>query len=420
VATDTPGLAAIDLTDLDNFAAGFPHHLFEVHRREAPVWWHEPTVHTPDGEGFWSVATYAETTTVLHDPVTYSSARGGTREQGGTALKDLAIAGVAFNMMDDPRHARIRKLVASRFTARALGRLEAALRGRVRRILGELEDGSEVDFVDVATEVPLRTICLLLGVPEEDRHQLWDSVDSGSDIPTGDGTYEPVAERRPSKARMFEYAHELMAEKRRDPADDVLSIVIHGRLAGVEPGTMSDTEVYCFFRNLFGAGWETTRAAIAGGLLALMEHPRQLRRLRADPALMPTATEEILRWTTPSPSKRRTATRETVLAGNRIGPGDKVLVWEGSANRDDQTFAHAMEFDVGRSPNPHLSFGSGVHYCLGAQLARLESRVLYEELLATFPRIERTGAVEWTRGSRHTGLRHLRVRLDRRARPSDD
>ncbi len=415
--TTAPPLAAIDLTDLDNFAAGFPHHLFEVHRREAPVWWHEPTVHTPDGEGFWSVATYVETATVLHDAVTYSSAGGGTRERGGTALKDLGIAGVAFNMMDDPRHARIRKLVAARFTARALRRLEAGLRDRVRRSLGRIENGSVVDFVDVATELPLQTICHLLGVPEQDRHQLWDSVDSGSDIPTGDGTYEPSPDRQPAKARMYEYAHELMAAKRRHPSDDVLSVVIHGRLADVEPDTMSDAEVYCFFRNLFGAGWETTRAAIAGGLLALIQHPDQMRRLRGDAGLLPTAVEEILRWTTPSPSKRRTATRTADLGGNRISAGDKVVVWEGSANRDEGTFARATAFDVGRSPNPHLSFGSGVHFCLGAHLARLEMRVIYEEFLATFPGVELTEPVEWTRGSRHTGIRHLRVHLDRRARP---
>jgi cytochrome P450 len=158
---------------------------------------------------------------------------------------------------------------------------------------------------------------------------------------------------------------------------------------------------------LFSAGSETTRNAIAGGLLALIERPEQFRMLHDDLALLPGAIEEMLRWTTPSPSKRRTATVRTDLAGHAIEPGDKVLFWEASANRDEKVFARSMEFDIRRDPNPHLAFGHGLHHCLGASLARLESSVVFEELLGAFSSFELAGPVEWTRSNRHTGIRHL-------------
>jgi len=169
--------------------------------------------------------------------------------------------------------------------------------------------------------------------------------------------------------------------------------------------------LYLFFSLLFSAGAETTRNAVAGGLLALAQHPDQYRRLREDPALLSTAIEEMVRWTTPSPSKRRTATRDTILGGHMVRAGQKVLVWEGSANRDETVFARADKFDIGRKPNPHLGFGQGVHYCLGANLARLELQVLFGELLARFSAVQLAGPVEWTRSNRHTGIRHLHVEL---------
>jgi cytochrome P450 len=174
---------------------------------------------------------------------------------------------------------------------------------------------------------------------------------------------------------------------------------------------VSDLEVYLFFNLLFSAGAETTRNSVAGGLLALCENPSQLELLRADLSLLPSAIEEMVRWTSPSPSKRRTATRTVELGGCTIEPGQKVVVWEGSANRDSLVFDRADEFDVTRKPNPHLGFGQGLHYCLGANLARLELRVLFEELLTRFPEIEVVQPPEWTRSNRHTGLRHLMVTL---------
>jgi cytochrome P450 len=174
---------------------------------------------------------------------------------------------------------------------------------------------------------------------------------------------------------------------------------------------VSDAEVYLFFNLLFSAGAETTRNSVASGLLALAEHPDQLAALRSDLELLPTAIEEMVRWTSPSPSKRRTATRQASLGGHQISPGDKVLVWEGSANRDAAVFGDADCFDIKRKPNPHLGFGQGVHYCLGASLARLELRVLFEELLSRFSSVEVVKPVDWTRSNRHTGIRHLVVEL---------
>ncbi|HEX7097332.1 MAG TPA: cytochrome P450 [Acidimicrobiales bacterium] len=407
-------MAEIDLTDLDNFANGFPHHLFEIHRREAPVWWHEPTPNTPDGDGFWSVATHAEVLAVLHDPQTYSSERGGDRPYGGTLLQDSPVAGVVLNMMDDPRHARIRRLVSAGLTPRTVRRLEDELRTRTRALLDAVDDGAEIDFLrKVAAELPMQMICILIGVPEQERHWLAEVVDLGFDVREGQNPFDLDAEQADARRRMHEYGTALIAEKRARPTDDMLSIVVHAELADVDPPRLTDDELYSFFSLLFTAGAETTRNAIAGGLLALIEQPDQLAALRDDLSLLPTAIEEMVRFTTPSPAKRRTATRTATLGGHRIEPGQKVLVWEGSANRDERVFERPHELDIRRDPNPHLGFGHGIHYCLGANLARIEMRVMFEELLPRFSHIELTRPVEWTRSNRHTGIRHMYVQMHR-------
>ena len=403
-------LSEVDFTDLDNFANGFPHDLFEVHRREAPVYWHEPTENTPDGEGFWSVATYAETLAVLRDPETYSSVTGGARPFGGTLLQDLAVAGQVLNMMDDPRHSQIRRLVSSGLTPRMIRRVEDDLRARARRLLDAVEPGEPLDFlVEIAAELPMQMICILLGVPESERHWLFEAIEPQFDF--GGSRKASVGQMTPEEAgtRMYTYGQELIAAKRAEPTDDMLSVVANATL---DSEGLSDLELYLFFSLLFSAGAETTRNAVAGGLLAVAEHPDQLAALRADPSLLPTAVEEMVRWTSPSPSKRRTATRDVELGGCAIEAGQKVQIWEGSANRDAAAFDSPDTFDVGRKPNPHLGFGQGIHYCLGANLARLELRVLYEELLSRFSSVRVVKPVEWTRSNRHTGIRHLVVELD--------
>jgi cytochrome P450 len=409
--TPASALARIDFTDLDNFASGFPHHLFAVHRREAPVYWHEPTDNTPDGEGFWSVATHAETLAVLRDPETFSSVTGGSRPFGGTLLQDLSIAGQVLNMMDDPRHSQIRRLVSSGLTPRMIRRVEDDLRDRARGLLDEVVAGEPRDFlVDIAAELPMQMICILLGVPESERHWLFHAIEPQFDF--GGSRKASIGQMSVEEAgsRMYSYGLELIASKRENPTDDMLSVVAN---ATVDDDGLSaplpELELYLFFSLLFSAGAETTRNAVAGGLLTLADHPAQLQSLRADLALLPTAVEEMVRWTSPSPSKRRTATRDVELAGCEIEAGQKVQIWEGSANRDESVFADPDTFDIGRKPNPHLGFGQGVHYCLGANLARLELRVLFEELLARFSSVEVVQPPEWTRSNRHTGIRHLVV-----------
>src|SRR5579875_831769 len=386
--TVSVALSQIDFTDLDNFANGFPHELFAVHRREAPVYWHEPTDNTPDGEGFWSVATYAETHAVLRDPSTFSSVTGGSRQFGGTLLQDLAIAGQVLNMMDDPRHAQIRRLVSSGLTPRMIRLVEDDLRRRARRLLDAV--------------VP--------GEPESERHWLFEAIEPQFDF--GGSRRAALSQLSVEEAgsRMYAYGQQLIAAKRAEPTHDLLSV---GANAGADDGTpaLSDLELYLFFSLLFSAGAETTRNAVAGGLLALAEHPAQFRRLRTNPQSLAVAVEETVRWTSPSPSKRRTATRDVTLGGQSIQAGQKVQIWEGSANRDETVFDHADEFDISRKPNPHLGFGQGVHYCLGANLARLELRVLFEELLSRFDGARVVQPVEWTRSNRHTGIRHLVVEL---------
>jgi cytochrome P450 len=405
VSSSLSGLLEIDFTDLDNFASGFPHALFEVHRREAPVYWHAATENTPDGEGFWSVATHAETLAVFRDPVTFSSVTGGSRPFGGTLLQDLSIAGQVLNMMDDPRHSEIRRLVSSGLTPRMIARVQDDLRARARRLLDAVQPGSPFDFlVEIAAELPMQMICILLGVPESERHWLFEAIEPQFDF--GGSRKASVGQLTPEEAgtRMYTYGQELIAAKRATPTDDMLSVVANA-------GGLSDLELYLFFSLLFSAGAETTRNSVAGGLLALAEHPDQLALLRSDLSLLPVAIEEMVRWTSPSPSKRRTATRDVELGGCAIEAGQKVQIWEGSANRDSLVFADADTFDITRKPNPHLGFGQGVHYCLGANLARLELRVLFEELLGRFSAVQVVKPVEWTRSNRHTGIRHLEVEL---------
>ena len=296
----TGALSGIDFTDLDNFAAGFPHELFAVHRAEAPVYWHEPTDNTPDGEGFWSVATHAETLAVLRDPETYSSVTGGSRPFGGTLLQDLSIAGQVLNMMDDPRHSQIRRLVSSGLTPRMIRRVEDDLRSRTRVLLDAVEPGVPFDFlVDVAAELPMQMICILLGVPESERHWLFEAIEPQFDF--GGSRKASLSRMSVEEAgsRMYSYGVELIAAKRAEPTDDMLSVVANA-VDESDTAVMSELEMYLFFSLLFSAGAETTRNSVAGGLLALIENPGQMRALRNDLDLLPTAVEEIVRWTSPS------------------------------------------------------------------------------------------------------------------------
>ncbi len=270
------------------------------------------------------------------------------------------------------------------------------------------------DFlVDVAAELPMQAICLLLGVPESDRHFLFDAVEHIFDIPDESDFMSMSPQRQAATQQLFEYGAALIEEKRAAPRADMLSMVIHAELPDEDPPFLSDDELSAFFSLLFAAGAETTRNAVAGAMLAFTAWPDQVDSLRRGAVDMAVATEEILRWTTPSPSKRRTATVDCELGGHQITPGQKVVVWEGSANRDRQRFDQPDVFDLSRNPNPHLTFGHGVHFCLGAHLARLEIRIALEEVLAAFDSFTLCGDPVWTRSNRHTGIRHLPLHLVR-------
>ena len=405
-------LRAIDLTDLDRFAYGFPHDTFTRLRRAAPVWWHAPTTHTPDGEGFWSVHTHAECLEVMRDPVTYSSETGGTRPYGGTIIPDLAVAGIMLNMMDDPRHQRVRLLVSRGLTPRTITRVEAELQRRVSLLFDHALDAGSCDFArEIAAELPMQAICVLMGIPETDRHQPLEWIEHSFDFKDDREAFETTDDVASAAASMFEYGTQLIAEKRAHPADDMLSVVCNATLPGEDPPRLTDQELQFFFSLLWAAGADTTSNAISGAVVAFTEFPDAFRIVRDDPTALPGAIEEIVRWTHPAAYNRRTATRPTVLGGFEIAAGDKVVFWEASANRDEHVFADPFRFDVRRNPNPHLGFGHGVHYCLGANLARLELRVVLTELVARVAQFELTGPIEWTRSNKHTGIRRLPVRL---------
>jgi len=403
----------VDLTDLDLFAAGFPHDCFTGLRKIGPVLWQEPTAHTPDGDGFWSAVSHAACMTVMHDPGTYSSETGGTRPFGGTTLNDLPVAGLMLNMMDDPRHQRVRLLVSKGLTPRTINRLEAELRARTDHLVDAAIESESCDFVvDVAGELPMQAICMLMGIPEADRHQLFEWIEHVFDF-KGRDAFETTDDVARAGAAMFEYGTALIAEKRAHPADDMLSVVCHAQLDGEDPPELTDQELQFFFSLLWAAGADTTRNAIAGAIVALDAFPDQWRALRSEGVVPGTAVEEVVRWTHPATYNRRTATRDVELFGETIRAGDKVVFWEASANRDEEVFADPFRFDLRRDPNPHLGFGHGVHHCLGANLARLEIRVVLDVLRTRVRDIQLTGPVEWTRSNKHTGIRHLPVQLVR-------
>lgn len=401
----------VDLTDLDRFAQGFPHDVFTRLRREAPVWFHPPTAHTPGGEGFWVIARHADVLAVATDARTYSSERGGAREGGGTLIEDLPAGfatGVLLNMMDDPRHQKLRRLATSTVSPRALAALEDELRARTAAIVDAAVARGRCDFLlDVAAELPLQAVARLLGVPQEDRHRLFAWANATLDY-DGRDLGESDERTRAAQASMFEYGSWLIGEKRRAPGDDMLSAVLHGTIDDAPP---TELESLMFFNLLIAAGSETTRNSLAVGLLALIEHGPAWDALRDDPAIMPTAVEEILRWASSTAYNRRTATRDATLADQTIAAGDKVTLWWSSANRDETVFPDPFRFDVRRQPNRHLAFGHGNHFCLGAILARLEIRLVLDALLARVERCALAGPVEWTRSNKHTGIRHMPVTL---------
>lgn len=404
----------IDLTDLNRFTTGFPYEVFDLLRDESPVWFHPPTAHTPGDEGFWVLSRYADIVAAAADPVTFSSETGGGREGGGTTLEDMPrglAVGALLNMTDDPRHAQIRRLLTPSTTPRALRAMEEDLRRRAVAIVNAALAKRECDFlVDVAAELPLQAIAQLVGVPQADRHELmnWANVTLDyEDREVGEINDRVVQ----AQAQMFTYGTNLLERKRSEPSDDLLSVVTQALIDG-EP--LTENEQRMFLSLIIAAGSETTRNSIAIGMSALSEQPDAWERLRHDRELLPVAVEEMLRWASSTPYNRRTATRDVDLHGQHIAAGDKVTLWWASANRDDAVFTDPYAFDITRNPNPHLTFGRGVHFCLGASLARLEMRVMFDALLNQVGTITLTGPIEYVRSNKHAGVRHMPVTIDSR------
>jgi cytochrome P450 len=349
------------------------------------------------------------------DGITFSSCGGGDRDGGGTLIEDLPagwVAGVLLNMMDDPVHQRFRALLTPALSARVLRELEADLRARARRIVGAAVSARECDLLcDVAAELPLQAAAGLLGVPQDERRLLIEWADATLDY--DDRDLGALSERAvEASAAMMEYGTALVARRRDDPGTDLVSLAVTGTVEdGDELRPLTDLEVQMLFTLLVAAGTETTRNTIAVGLATLAERPDDWAALRDDRTLVPTAVEELLRWASSTPYNRRTATRDVEVGGRSIRAGDKVTLWWASANRDEDEFDDPFTFDLRRSPNRHLAFGHGSHFCLGARLARMEIAVMLDEVLDSVEEIEITGPIEWTRSNKHTGVRHLPARL---------
>jgi cytochrome P450 len=407
-----------DLTDPDLFSAGPPHDVYRHLRDGAPVYWHEPTPNTPDGEGFWCLTRHEDVEWAAKNPALFSSVSGGDRDGGGTLIEDLPLglaAGVLFNMQDDPRHQQIRRLVTPSVSPKRLREIEAELADRCAVLLDAAIEKDACDFlVDVAAELPLQAISSLLGVAQQDRHFLLDWADATLDF-DDHNPGETSAKVQEASAAMSAYSTRLLSEKRACPADDIVSIIVNTDLpAGADPGgTMTDLEQAMFVHLLVAAGSETTRNSITAGLLALIDRPEQWDALRSDRSLLPGAVEEMLRWASSTIYNRRTATEQVERHGQVIRPGDKVVLWWQAANFDERVFDDPFEFDTRRSPNPHLSFGVGSHFCLGANLARLEIKLVFEGLLDRAERPELAGPFERTRSNKHAGFRHAPIHLQK-------
>ncbi len=354
----------VDFLDVD-FYVSDPWDTYAWLRSHAPAYWHE-------GNQLWAVTRYQDLVHVSTHPELFCNGEGYRPGMGADA---------SLISTDPPRHTEMRRLINKGFTPRMVAQMEDHVRGIVARTLDAVAPRGECDFVeDVAVPLPMLVIAELLGLPLDDwqRLQHW-----SDDMNVGSAVY-PLERAMKAYVEYCEYFEKIHAEKLAHPGEDLISKLIHSDIDGERLGY---DDVLRTTLLLLVGGNETTRNTIAGGLLALLEHPEQWRRLVAEPARLPMAIEEMLRYVTPIMNFRRTATRDVELAGQTIRAGQAVLILHSSANRDDTGFARPDAFDIGRDPNPHLAFGIGTHFCLGANLARLEIRVMYEELIRRLPGI---------------------------------
>jgi cytochrome P450 len=389
-----------DVSDPATFAEGFPHDAFRRLRRESPVHW-QARDHD-GGRGFWIVSRYEDVKHVSKNPRLFCSERGtNIRDPQGMQ------GGRMMLMMDPPDHGRYRRLVSAGFTPRRIEALESHIAGIVDTVIDNVAGKGECDFVtDVAAELPLRVIAEFLGVPEGDRHKIFDW--SNRLIGFEDPEFMKDAANLTAAIEMYGYADRLAEDRLRDPQDDITTLLLN---AEVEGEKLSRPEFSAFFLLLAVAGNETTRNLISHGMRLLIEYPEARERLLADRTLLPSAIEEMLRFSPPVMYFRRTATQDTEIAGVPIASGDKVTVWYPSANRDEAVFEQPDAFDIARDPNDHLAFGVGEHFCLGSHLARLEIRVMFERLLERLPDIRPNGPVRYLRSHFINGVKSMPVRF---------
>ncbi|HME71247.1 MAG TPA: cytochrome P450 [Myxococcota bacterium] len=388
-SSHVPGrnLSAIDLTAVGCFRHGFPHELFSTLRRKAPVFWQAfpEGVTESEDEGFWVLSKHADVQAANRDTELFSAL------DGPSLASTPQMRGRMLVSMDGRDHLRQRQLISAGFTPRMVGRLEEQARRWAVSIVNRALERGTCNFVqDVAYQLPMHMIADIIGIPVEDRLWLFDLTTDF--LQAGDperGLSKP--QQLAIQARMFQYAQKLGQQKRESPQDDIWTILstIEIDTGEGERSRLSQIELDLFFLLLTLAGSETTRNAIALGLLALLEHPDQMERLRRDPDAMRSAVEEILRWSSPVSYFARRATRDAKIRGVPIAKGERITLWYPSANRDEDVFHEPFRFDIGRAPNPHVAFGGGgVHFCLGANLARREIAILFEELLARTREIE--------------------------------
>ncbi|MDR2987323.1 MAG: cytochrome P450 [Nocardiopsaceae bacterium] len=405
----------VDLTDLDMWARGVPYEQFARLRDEAPVAWGEE----PDGgPGFWSVLRYDDIVAASRDTRTFSSSRGVSFED--PTDDDMAARRTIIDT-DPPDHTKLRKILSGSFTQRAVAVYQHFVEGLTEQVLDTGLVTGPFDFVDaVAKEVPIRVLAEIMGLPTRDLPRFIDLGDrliantdpEITDVVWGrDDTdaYRLFPFRSPYGKQLWDLGRTVIRDRLAEPGDDLLSALLRAEVDGER---LTERDLDNFFSIMVIAGNETTRIAIAQGVLAFCEYPEQWDRLRADPSLLDSATEEVLRWTCPTHFMRRTATADVDLGGARIRAGDKVVLWYVSGNRDEAEFAEPDAFDIARSPNRHLSFGrGGPHLCLGAHLARLEIRVLLAALAKRVAGFELAGEPRRIRSNFTNGLRQLPITI---------
>ena len=400
-----------ELDKWESFIEGQPFDLFERLRHEAPIYWHEESL---DFEpGFWALTKHEDIVRVSKDPLTFSSAAGGHLMSMGDpeVIDPTAVAAVIGNMigMDPPDHQIYRKMVAPSFTPKAIRNLETDMRQKIRDLLENVEGKGEFNFVtEIAEQLPLWVLCEMMGIPESDRPKIRDLVNNLTDASIQQDP-ENSFQIWVNYMELFKMGRDMIEERRKNPTDDLMSVVANTK---VEGGQLPPELLDGFFLLMVIAGNETTRNTLTGGLMALTENPEERNKLIKDPSLISNATDEMLRWVTSVIYFRRTAMKDTNIRGQDIKAGDKIVMWYGSANRDEDIFPDGHLFKVDReNAKKHLAFGAGEHLCLGNRLGHMQIRILFEELLARFPNIHATADPVRVPSNFLAGISELKVNL---------